>query len=46
MDIFLFRNTKTDQERKGTLINVSLYDDVIVKEGGEELKILHMLTKG
>lgn len=45
MDVFLFENEKTGERWKGTLIHVSLYDDVIVR-GEEKFKILHMLTKG
>lgn len=44
MDVFTFYNKKTDRTRKGTLINVSLYDDVIV-EGDVKYVILRMLSK-
>lgn len=43
-DPHTFRNVPSDKTRKDTLIHVSLYDDVIVREK-EEFKILHMLTK-
>lgn len=45
MDVFTFYNEKAKETRKGTLINVSLYDDVIV-DGDVHYKILHMLSKG
>lgn len=44
MDVFTFENVKSKQLYRGCLINVSLYDDLIV-EGEEKFKILHMLTK-
>ena len=42
--LFTFRNVVKDKTRTGALINVSLYDDVIVRNN-IEYKILHMLTK-
>jgi hypothetical protein len=44
MDVFTFRNVKRDHLRRSNLMDVSLYDDVIV-EGDVEYKILHMLSK-
>ncbi len=45
MDIFTFEDTKRNKLRKGNLMSVSLYDDLIV-EGDEKFKILRMLSKG
>lgn len=44
MDIFTFENIKYSNIWKGNLMHVSLYDDLILKNG-EKYKILHMLTK-
>lgn len=41
---FILRNTINNITRRGDLINVSIYDDVIVR-GSNEFKILNMLTK-
>jgi len=39
-----FENIKTKESREDTLINVSIYDDLII-EDEEKLKILSMFTK-
>ncbi len=44
MEVFTFYNVVQKETRKANLMDVSLYDDLIV-EGEEQLKILHMLTK-
>lgn len=44
MDVFEFYNQRYQESRKSNLMNVSLYDDVIV-EGDEKYKILRMLSK-
>lgn len=44
-DEFTFYNVKTEETRKDFLINVSLYDDRIVRDE-KQYYILHMLTKG
>ncbi len=43
-DYFTFYNVRLQMERKSNLINVSLYEDVIV-ENGVNYKILRMLSK-
>lgn len=43
-DRMKFRNVKSDEVREDSLINVSLFDDRIVR-GADEFVILHMLTK-
>ncbi len=44
MKVFEFYNFKTKTKWMGNLMHVSLYDDLIIKEG-VEYKILHMLSK-
>jgi len=44
MDIFTFENIRTGKQYRGNLMNVSVYDDLIL-ENNEKFKILHMLTK-
>lgn len=44
MDVFLFYNIKNEETRKSNLMDVSLFDDLIV-QNDEQYKILHMLTK-
>jgi len=44
MQVFHFFNQKTKEERMDTLTNVSLYDDLILRDD-KRYKILHMLTK-
>ena len=44
MDVFLFHNRERNEMRKGNLMDVSLYNDLIV-ENEIYYKILHMLTK-
>lgn len=43
MDVFEFYNVRHQDSRKSNLMDVSLYDDVIV-EDGKNYKILRMLT--
>ena len=43
MDVFEFYNVRHQDSRKSNLMDVSLYDDVIV-EDGKHYKILRMLT--
>ena len=43
-DIFLFEDIRSGIKRKDTLINVSLYDDLIIW-GDEKFKILRMISK-
>jgi len=44
MDVFTFYNEKEKCNRKSNLMDVSLYDDLIV-EGDKQYKILRMLSK-
>jgi uncharacterized membrane protein len=44
MDVFTFENIHTTKQRKGNLMQASLFEDVIV-ENKQKYKILHMLTK-
>ena len=44
-DGFTFINTNTNEERVDNLMNVSVYDDIMVYEN-KQYKILHMLTIG
>lgn len=44
MDVFTFYNVKREHTRKANLMDVSLYDDVIV-ENDIHYKILRMLSK-
>jgi hypothetical protein len=44
LDSFLFENINTNKQRKDCLMNVSLFDDLIVIEK-EKYKILAMLSK-
>lgn len=44
MDVFTFYNVKQGETRKANLMDVSLYDDVIV-EKDVHYKILRMLSK-
>jgi hypothetical protein len=44
MDVFTFYNVKREHTRKANLMDVSLYDDVIV-ENDVHYKILRMLSK-
>ena len=44
MDVFEFRNARTDKRRRTNLMDISLYDDVIVR-AGIEYKVLGMLSK-
>lgn len=43
MDVFEFLDVVRNEKRRANLMNVSLYNDVIV-EGDIHYKILHMLT--
>ncbi len=43
-DNLIFFSTKSDKKRTDTLINVSLYDDLLI-EGEVKYKILTMLSK-
>ena len=44
MDVFTFENQKNGKQREDNLMNVSLYDDLIIKDENK-FKILHMLSK-
>ena len=44
MDVFAFYNEIEKKYRKANLMDVSLYNDLIV-ENDEQYKILHMLSK-
>ena len=44
MDVFVFFNEKQNQKRRANLLDVSLYDDVIIRNE-IHYKILHMLSK-
>ncbi len=44
MDVFTFYDVVHNKTRRSNLMDVSLYDDLIV-EGEEKLKILRMLSK-
>jgi hypothetical protein len=44
MDVFELRNVRTDKRRRTNLMDISLYDDVIVR-AGIEYKVLGMMTK-
>lgn len=43
MDVLIFENIKTNRQRRANLMNVSLYDDLIVREE-TKYKILRMLS--
>ena len=44
MDVFLLENKNNGHQRKSNLMNVSLFDDLIVRDG-VKFKILQMLSK-
>jgi len=44
MDVLLFENKNNRERRRSNLMNVSLYDDLIIKDDGKYV-ILRMLSK-
>lgn len=44
MDVLLFENKNTGSRRRANLMDVSLYDDIII-EDNDKFKIISMLSK-
>ncbi len=45
IDIFTFHNIITCETRRANLMDISLYDDLIINEDGTRSKVLNMVTK-